>query len=103
MVVECRQLGVHRRPLLGLNLWLGSKALRGERQRVADELATMHGFLLAPLGVAPAPASLSEAVVSYNQAREAMHTLGVVVQRELGQQVSEALQRHGLLALNLTP
>jgi hypothetical protein len=79
-------------------LWLGGKALRGERQRVADELAKMHGFLLAPLGVASAPASLDEAVASYRRARaQAMDTLGVAVHQELGQQVSEALQRHGLL------
>jgi hypothetical protein len=85
-------------------LWLGGKALRGERQRVAEELAKMHGFLLAPLGVASAPASLDEAVTSYRRARaRAVGVLGAVVDQELGQQVSEALQRHGLLALNLTP
>jgi hypothetical protein len=39
-------------------LWLGGKALRGELQLVTDELAKMHGFLLAPLGVASAPTSL---------------------------------------------
>ena len=84
-------------------LWLGSKALRGERQRVADELAKMHGFLLAPLGVASAPASLDEAVASYHRARaQAMDVLGVVVRQELGQQVSHALQRHVLLAPNKT-
>jgi len=79
-------------------LWLGGKTLRGERQLVTDELAKMHGFLLAPLGVASAPASLNEAVASYRRARAlAMDTLGVVVHQELGRQVSEALQRHGLL------
>jgi Nucleotidyltransferase domain len=80
-------------------LWLGGKLLRGQRQLVADELAKMHGFLLAPLGVVPAPASLDEAVASYRQARaRAVEALGVVVHQELGRQVSEALRRHGLLA-----
>jgi predicted nucleotidyltransferase len=80
-------------------LWLGGKALRGERQLLADELAKMHRYLLAPLGVASAPASLGEAVASYHRARaEAMDALGVVVNQELGRQVSKALNRHGLLA-----
>jgi hypothetical protein len=80
-------------------LWLGGKALRGERQLVADELAKMHRFLLAPLGVDFAPASLDEAVASYRRARaQAVDAFGAVVQQELGRQVSEALQRHGLLA-----
>jgi len=78
-------------------LWLGGKALRGQRQLVSDELAKMHEFLLAPLGVASAPASLDEAVASYLRARaQAMDALGVVVPQELGRQVSEALRRHGL-------
>jgi len=80
-------------------LWLGGKALRGERQLVADELAKMHRFLLAPVGVATAPRSLDEAVASYRRARRrATDSLGVVIQPELGRQVSEALQRHALLA-----
>jgi nucleotidyltransferase-like protein len=84
-------------------LWLGAKALRGERQRVADELAKMHRFLLAPIGVAATPASLDEAVASYQQARaKAMDTLEVSVNPELGRQVSQTLQRHGLLAKGLT-
>lgn len=79
-------------------LWLGSKSLRGEAQLVADELTKMHGFLLAPMGVAAAPANLGEAVDSYLNARaQAINSLGVVVDSELGRQVSTALQRHGLL------
>jgi hypothetical protein len=79
-------------------LWLGSKSLRGERQLVTDELAKMYGFLLAPLGVGSVPASLDEAVASFHRVRaEAMDTLGIVVQQELGRQVSEALRRHGVL------
>jgi Nucleotidyltransferase domain len=79
-------------------LWLGSKALRGERQFVADELAKMHRFLLSALGVDSVPANLDEAVSSYQRARaRAVNDLGVVVDQELGRQVSEALKRPGLL------
>jgi Nucleotidyltransferase domain len=85
-------------------LWLGGKALRGERQLVADELVKMHGYLLASLGVASVPASLDEAVALYRPARaQAVDALGVAVSPELGRQVSEALHRHGLLALEATP
>lgn len=79
-------------------LWLGSKALRGERQLVVDELVKMHGYLLASVGVASAPGSLDEAVASYRRARaRAVDDLGVAVDPELGRQVSKALHRHGLL------
>lgn len=81
-------------------LWLGSKALRGERQLVAEELVKMHGYLLASLGVASAPGGLGEAVASYERARaKAADALRVVVDPELGRQVSQALQRQGLLAV----
>ncbi len=79
-------------------LWLGGKSLRGEWGLVADELAKMYRFLLAPVGVALAPASLEEAVASYLRARQqAVDSLGVVVRGELGRQVSEALRRQALL------
>jgi hypothetical protein len=65
-------------------LWLGGKLLRGQRRLVADELAKMHRFVLAPLGVVSVPANLNEAVASYQPARaQAVDTLGVVVDREL--------------------
>jgi hypothetical protein len=79
-------------------LWLGGKALRGERQLVADELAKMHGFLLGPMGVTSAPTRLDDAVASYQQARaQAVNALGGAVDPELGRQVSEVLRRHALL------
>ena len=79
-------------------LWLGSKALRGESRLVADELDKIYRFLLAPVGVAVAPASLDEAVASYLRARQvAADSLRVGVRPELGRQVSEALRRHALL------
>ena len=79
-------------------LWLGGKALRGEWSLVADELDEMYRFLLAPVGVAIPPTSLDEAVASYLRARQdAVDSLRVRVQAELGRQVSEALRRHALL------
>ena len=73
--------------------------MRGQLQLVAEELAKMHRFLLAPLGVASAPVGLDEAVAVYRRARaHAMIAHGVAVDQELGRQVSDALQHHGLLA-----
>ena len=84
-------------------LWLGGKALRGERQLVADELVKMHGYLLAPLSVASAPGTLEQAVASYRRARaQAVDALGFFVSPELGRQVSEALHCYGLLAPEAT-
>lgn len=77
------------------SLWLGGKSLRGERELVADELVKMHGFLLAPIGVAATPTTLGEAVAVYLRARaSAMNALGAFVDPELGRQVSDALERH---------
>ena len=79
-------------------LWLGGKTLRDERELVARELITMHGFLLEPMGVAAAPATLAEARAVYLRARAcAMDALGVLVDPELGRQVSNALRRHGVI------
>jgi hypothetical protein len=81
------------------SLWLGGKALRGERELVVDELAKMHRFLLAPLGVVSAPASLDEAVAAYFRTRAiAVDALGAPVHPELGRQVSDALRRYRLIA-----
>jgi hypothetical protein len=80
-------------------LWLGGKTLRDERELVARELITMHGFLLQPMGVATAPKALDEARDVYLRARAAaMDELGVFVDPELGRQVTSALRRHGVIA-----
>jgi predicted nucleotidyltransferase len=79
-------------------LWLGGKTLRDERELVTSELIKMHGFLLEPMGVAAPPTSLDEARATYLCARaSAMDDLGVVVDPELERQVSNALQRHGVI------
>jgi predicted nucleotidyltransferase len=81
------------------SLWLGGKTLRRERELVANELQKMHRFLLAPLGVAAAPRGLDEALAVYLRARaSAMDALGLVVDPELGRQVSAALRRHRVVA-----
>jgi len=80
-------------------LWLGGKTLRNERELVADELMKMHAFLLGPIGVAAAPNDLEEALAVYLRARaSAMDTLGVFVDPELGNQVSDALRRHRVIS-----
>jgi hypothetical protein len=80
-------------------LWLGGKSLRGERARVAGELVKMHDFVLGPMGVPSAPATLGEALSVYVRARaSAMNELGVFVDPELGRQVSGALERHWVIA-----
>jgi predicted nucleotidyltransferase len=80
-------------------LWLGGKTLRDERELVASELIKMHGFLLEPMGVAAAPTTLDEARAVYLPARaSAMDAFGVFIDPELGRQVSNALQRYGVIA-----
>jgi Nucleotidyltransferase domain len=51
------------------SLWLRSKLTR-RGDIVAGELRKMHEHLLGPMGVADAPASLTEAVGAYRAARE---------------------------------
>ncbi|MBD0339165.1 MAG: nucleotidyltransferase domain-containing protein, partial [Thermoleophilia bacterium] len=49
-------------------LWLAAKRAAGKHDLVASQLATLHGHLLAPLGVERAPASIGEAVAAYRAA-----------------------------------
>jgi hypothetical protein len=80
------------------SLWLGAKTLRDERELVASELTKMHSFLLEPIGVAVAPTNLGQAIAVYLRARaSAMDALGESVDPELGRQVADALQRHGVI------
>lgn len=80
-------------------LWLGGKALRGEAQRVSEELAKMQWFLLGPLGIDRAPADIRDAVHLYLAARsEASRRFRVPVPGELGRQVLVALRQHHLVS-----
>jgi hypothetical protein len=73
-------------------LWLGAKRARGREELVREELAKMHGFLLAPLGVRAAPGTLEEAVGLYLPAsREAQRRLGVDVPGRLRDEVLPAV------------
>jgi hypothetical protein len=51
-------------------LWLKSKLTAGRHEMVAAELRKLHEHLLAPMGVASAPASLADAVTAYRAARD---------------------------------
>jgi hypothetical protein len=81
-------------------LWLGAKSLARQDQLVRDELATMSGFILQPLGVAEPPTSLAHAVRTYRTSRGRLETrLGVRVSRRLGESVTTALARNGVQGL----
>ncbi|MBD0338051.1 MAG: hypothetical protein ICV67_02020, partial [Thermoleophilia bacterium] len=71
---------------------LAAKRAAGKHDLVASQLATLHGHLLAPLGVERAPASIGEAVAAYRAARgEAEERFRVRVPRELEAEVAPAL------------
>ena len=67
-------------------LWLGSKALRGERELVDGHLGgLMFEHLLRPLGVAERPQTIVEAIAGYRESRG-------VRERELGVLVPTLLE-----------
>jgi len=74
-------------------LWLCSKQHAGKGEVVAAQLQRQFEHLLAPLGVARAPASLGAAVSAY-QAQRAIREeeLGVVVPRRLGEEVGRVVR-----------
>jgi hypothetical protein len=79
-------------------LWLASKTLRGAEDVVAQELDRMQWFLLGPLGCTVAPRRLDDAVATYLALRaDAERNYLVEVPRELGAEVVQALQQHGVL------
>jgi Nucleotidyltransferase domain len=81
-------------------LWLGAKTLARHEHLVRDELARMSDFLLQPMGVAEPPASLADAVRTYRSSRRQLETtFGVRVSRRLGDSVTTALSRYGVLVL----
>jgi hypothetical protein len=73
-------------------LWLAAKRARGREELVRDELKKMHGFLLGPLGVDAAPATIEEAAGAYlSVSGEAERRLGMEVPRALRDEVLPAL------------
>jgi hypothetical protein len=70
-------------------LWLLAKRHAGKDELVAGELARMHEYLLGPMGVARAPASIPAAVAAYRAARDRLEArFGVRVPRHLEAAVS---------------
>ena len=73
-------------------LWLAGKRAGRRDDLVNHELAKMHGYLLRPLGVETAPATIEEAVEAYVSAsRSADRRLGVEVPRGLREEVLPAI------------
>jgi len=76
-------------------LWLAAKGARGRDELVRGELKKMHGFLLGPLGVDAAPATIGEAVGAYLSAADE-------VELALGMEVPRALRDEVLRVLSLS-
>ena len=80
-------------------LWLGSKALRGERELVDGHLGgLMFEHLLRPLGVAERPQTIVEAIAGYREAlADRERDLGVDISTSLGEAVLARLRSAGIL------
>jgi hypothetical protein len=79
-------------------LWLGSKVLAGKTGVVVEELKKLHQHLLGPMGVGSLPASVGDAVAEYRLARDRLErTWEISVPRRLGDEVADALLRHGVM------
>lgn len=79
-------------------LWLGSKFLHGRRQVVDEELRKLHRNLLGPLGVPTPPTTIDAAVSEYRSARDRLEReWSVSLDRRLGDEVAQALARHGVI------
>jgi predicted nucleotidyltransferase len=80
-------------------LWLGSKALHGRTDLVNEELRKLSRNLLAPLGVATPPTTIEAAISKYRSARDRLEReWDASVDRRLGDEVTQALQRHGVIS-----
>jgi hypothetical protein len=73
-------------------LWLRGKAARDKDELVATELQKLFVHLLRPLGVAPSPETIAEAVALYRAARDdAQKQLGCAISGKLEAEVAPAL------------
>jgi hypothetical protein len=80
-------------------LWLGSKVLHGRTDLVDEELRKLHHNLLGPLGVANSPPTVDAAVAEYRRAGDTLeHAWSISIERELGDEVSQALERNGVIS-----
>ena len=79
-------------------LWLGGKVLAEKSVVVSQELSKLHRNLLGPLGVTSPPATVEQAVARYRGARDRLELRwDTSVPRRLGDEVSFALVRHGVI------
>jgi hypothetical protein len=79
-------------------LWLAQKTRGGKTALVTQELAKMHGYLLAPLGVTRPPRSIADALHLYRTARgEREREFDVSVPRDLERAVQRRLQAAGVV------
>jgi hypothetical protein len=77
-------------------LWVGSKLLRGQSERVQEHLELMFKNLLQPMGVEVIPGSIEGAVTSYLEARSDLERrFNVTVPRQIEATVLGALRRAG--------
>jgi predicted nucleotidyltransferase len=79
-------------------LWLGSKSLHRRQDLVDEELRKLQRNLLGPLGAASPPSTIDAAVSEYRRARDRLEgEWSVAVGRRLGDEVTLALARHGVI------
>jgi predicted nucleotidyltransferase len=79
-------------------LWLGGKVLAEKSGVVSEELGKLHRNLLGPLGVTSPPATVEQTVAQYRGARDRLELRwDISVPRRLGDEVSLALVRHGVI------
>jgi hypothetical protein len=79
-------------------LWLGSKQLRGEKERVEEELEKMSRLLLRPLGAEDVPRSLGDAIDAYRRARSnAEQRFAIQLEHRMETEVVHAFEETGLL------
>jgi hypothetical protein len=71
--------------------WLRGKEASGKTELIASELNKLFDHLLAPLGVKRRPSSITDAIASYQDARDqAEERFGVTVSRDLEAAVAPA-------------
>ena len=79
-------------------LWLGGKVLAEKTGVVAEEVGRLHRNLLRPIGAASPPATVEQAVAQYRGGRDRLELRwDISVPRRLGDEVSVALVRHGVI------
>lgn len=77
-------------------IWLASKDAARQHELVAEELRKMLKYILGPMGVSEAPASVAAAIQAYTRTRDRLESeFGTRVNRELGEAVCGLLRKNG--------